>query len=336
MCQLFFYAGGRKPKRSLRFKRPAISTAVVAVVVVIVIIIVVAGAYFLLFGSPMTTTSTTSSSTTSSSQASSSTTTTSQGYAVQTGSSASFGNYLENGTGFTLYMFSQDKPGNGTSTCSGACAATWPPFYAGNDPTLPTGLNSSSFATITRADGSKQTTYNGWPLYYFAPDKSAGSTSGEGIDHFGGLWYAIPPTMQQSGGQIVGGSSYSVGLAYKPSIGVYLTNSSGFTLYYRSTDTPNSGNTTCTSATCEHNWPLFYQASLNLAPGLGSSQFSSITPYNSTKITTYNGYALFYWASDAMPGDTTGQGIGGFYVATLPFTGGNASSTTTSTQTSYS
>jgi predicted lipoprotein with Yx(FWY)xxD motif len=264
----------------------------------------------------------------SSTSSSSSTSLSSSSYSVEIGSSTSIGNYLENRSGFTLYMFAQDTPGNGTSACTGSCAAVWPPFYANGSLTLPSGLNSSSFSTITRADGSKQTTYNGWPLYYYAPD-SSGKMFGEGADQFGGLWYAVPPTMQQSGGQIISGSSYNVGIAYKPSIGIYLTNSSGFTLYYRSTDKPNSGNTTCTTDTCEANWPVFYQTSMNLAPGLSSSQFSSITAYNSTKIVTYNGYPLFYWAHDSKPGDTTGQGIGGFYVATLPFTAVTTSSTTT-------
>jgi len=111
---------------------------------------------------------------------------------------------------------------------------------------------------------------------------------------------------------------YTVNIAYKSGIGFYLTNATGYTLYFRSTDTPNSGQTTCTSGTCEKNWPVFYASTLNLPVGLKASSFSTITPYNSTKILTYDGYPLYYWAHDAKPGDTTGQGTGGFYVATLP------------------
>ncbi len=238
-------------------------------------------------------------------------------YTVNVAYKASLGYYLTNGTGFTLYTFSGDTPGNGSSACSGSCASVWPPFYA-SVLKVPTGLNTSSFSVITRPDGSKQTTYNGWPLYYFSPDKAAGSTLGEGINHFGGLWFATPPTIQRSGGQILGGPAYSLGIAYKTSIGLYLTNSAGFTLYFRSTDTANSGKTTCDTALCEGNWPAFYAPSLSLPPGLAASSFSVINPYNSTKITTFDGYALFAWIHDAAPGQTTGEGIGGFYVATLP------------------
>lgn len=306
-------------------KRPAISTAAAAGIVIVVILIVGVGSYYYLSSTATSSKATTTPTTTTPS---------SQGYTLQIGNSASIGHYLENGTGFALYMFGADKPGSGTSACTGSCAAMWPPFYA-SSLNLPSGLNPSSFSTITRPDGTKQITYNGWPLYYFSHDTNAGTTAGEGIDHFGGMWYATPLTMQQSGGQIIGGPLYSIGVAYKPSTGIYLTNSTGFALYFRSTDTANSGTTTCNTDVCEKNWPVFYQASLNLPPGLSSSQFSTITAYNSTKIVTYDGYALFYWHGDTAAGDTLGQGIGHFYVATAP-TPAAPSTTTTTTTTSTS
>ncbi len=299
--------------------------AIIAIVV-IVIVVIAGGAYAALVLSTHNTTTTSSSTSTT-------TTSGSNGYTVQIASSSSTGNYLENGSGFTLYMFGKDTPGNGASACTGSCAAAWPPFYADSGSlNLPSSLSSSNFSTITRSDGSKQTTYNGWPLYYFSSDIRSGSMLGEGANQYGGLWYAIPPTMQQSGGQVIGGQSYSVGIAYKSSFGFYLTNSSGFTLYYDSADTPNSGNTTCT-ATCQANWPIFYNSTLNFPPGLSSSQFKTITPFGTMKIVTYNGYPLFYWANDAKPGDATGQGIGGFYVANLSL---SAPVTTTTTATSSS
>jgi predicted lipoprotein with Yx(FWY)xxD motif len=314
-------------------QRNAISTATAVAVIVVILVVAVGAAYFVLIPSKSTSTSSTGTSSTTTATTSSTTTSSSEAYTVQIGDSATIGHYLENGTGFTLYMFGSDKPGNGTSNCTGTCAVLWPPFYA-STLNLPSNLNESSFSTITRTDGSKQTTYNGWPLYYYATDKSAGSMLGEGIDQLGGLWYAIPPTLQQSGGQIIGGTPYSVGVAYAPSVGLYLTNSSGFTLYFRSTDTPNSGTTTCTTDRCEESWPVFYQASLNLPIEFSSSQFSTITAYNTTKITTFNGYPLFYWVGDTKAGSTTGEGIGGFYVATLPIlTVPSTTTTTTSTST---
>ncbi len=46
---------------------------------------------------------------------------------------------------------------------------------------------------IPRKSGAKQVTYDGKPLYYFKGDSAAGSTAGEGIDHFGGEWYLLSP-----------------------------------------------------------------------------------------------------------------------------------------------
>ena len=112
--------------------------------------------------------------------------------------------------------------------------------------------------------------------------------------------------------------AYTVNIAYAPSIGFYLTNATGFTLYFRSTDTPSSGTTTCTSSTCEKNWPVFYSSALVLPPGLSASSFSTITAYNSTKILTYDGYPLFYWVHDAKAREATGQRVGGIYACTVP------------------
>ena len=108
-------------------------------------------------------------------------------------------------------------------------------------------------------------------------------------------------------GTSVASPLYTVNIAYKSGIGFYLTNATGFTLYFRSTDTPNSGKTTCTTATCEKNWPVFYTSTFKLPPGLNSTDFNTITAYNSTKIVTYDGYPLFYWVSDTTPGSTTGR-----------------------------
>jgi predicted lipoprotein with Yx(FWY)xxD motif len=107
-------------------------------------------------------------------------------YTVNIAYNPSIGFYLTNGTGFALYVFTHDTPGNGTSTCTGHCLEIWPAFYA-STLKLPPGLDANSFTVINRPDGAKQLAYNGWPLYYYAPDKAPGDTTGQGVN---GVWFA--------------------------------------------------------------------------------------------------------------------------------------------------
>ena len=44
--------------------------------------------------------------------------------------------------------------------------------------------------TITRDDGTTQTTYKGYPLYYWQNDKKRGDVTGQDV---GKVWYVIDP-----------------------------------------------------------------------------------------------------------------------------------------------
>jgi predicted lipoprotein with Yx(FWY)xxD motif len=92
------------------------------------------------------------------------------------------GNIITDNNGMAVYFFSKDVAG--TPSCVDACAVKWPPFYKEN-PSLGTGLSATDFGVVTRADGSKQTTYKGWPLHYFSGDINAGDANG---DAFANLW----------------------------------------------------------------------------------------------------------------------------------------------------
>ena len=96
---------------------------------------------------------------------------------------------LVGSNGRTLYLFQADK--NGTSACTGACAAAWPPDIVTGQPQAASGLNQALLGTITRPDGTMQLTYNGHPLYYFTADAAAGTAHGQGVKAFGAEWYVI-------------------------------------------------------------------------------------------------------------------------------------------------
>ncbi|MGE5251414.1 MAG: hypothetical protein ACM3QS_14525 [Bacteroidota bacterium] len=103
------------------------------------------------------------------------------------------GPYLVDCKGMTLYVDMLDVPNGGSTICTGACATVWPPFTISKDvtPSGGDGVTASMLGTITRADGSTQVTYNGWPLYLYSGDKAAGDTTG--LSH-GDNWKLISPS----------------------------------------------------------------------------------------------------------------------------------------------
>jgi predicted lipoprotein with Yx(FWY)xxD motif len=131
---------------------------------------------------------------------------------IQTAKVPGVGTVLTNGDGMTLYLFEADT--GTTSTCTGACAQSWPPETTSGNATGTMGATSSMLGTTTRDDGSTQVTYNGHPLYTYAGDTSSGTASGQGINAFGGLWYVVNTAgdaVKGGGGGGGGNSGYGSG-----------------------------------------------------------------------------------------------------------------------------
>src|SRR5947209_5195573 len=82
--------------------------------------------------------------------------------------SGSLGRYLTGASGRALYIWVADA--NSMSSCSGACAAAWPPLTAGALPKVMGGASAANLSLIARSDGTKQVAYKGRPLYYYAGD----------------------------------------------------------------------------------------------------------------------------------------------------------------------
>ena len=83
-----------------------------------------------------------------------------------------------------LYTYAKDKKG-GTPTCTGSCAAAWPPA-TGTPQAGPAAHFSGKFGLVKGAGGVSQITYNGYPLYLLKGAKPL-STAGNG-----GEWHVIP------------------------------------------------------------------------------------------------------------------------------------------------
>jgi len=112
---------------------------------------------------------------------------------------------------------------------------------------------------------------------------------------------------------------YTANVSYNASVGNYLTNSSGFTLYVYSKDTANSGTTACTGG-CAATWPPFLTniSTLSVPATLSASSFNTIKYANGSTQLTYKGYPLYYFVGDTKAGQVSGNGVGGFFAATVP------------------
>jgi predicted lipoprotein with Yx(FWY)xxD motif len=110
------------------------------------------------------------------------------GAAVTVTSDAALGTFLTDADGRTLYLFTADRPG--VSTCEGGCLEAWPPLLTDGEPVAQGAIDAALLGTLTRADGSVQVTYGGWPLYFFAADAAAGDVAGQGVND---VWFVIAP-----------------------------------------------------------------------------------------------------------------------------------------------
>ncbi|MBW8806020.1 MAG: hypothetical protein JF587_19535 [Catenulisporales bacterium] len=95
--------------------------------------------------------------------------------------------------GHTLYYFTPDTAG-GQPTCTGSCAAIWPPLVAAS-PSEASGV-TGKLTVVAGANGS-QVVYNGHPLYEYKPDTAAGQASGEGVM---GKWFVATPALPAGAG----------------------------------------------------------------------------------------------------------------------------------------
>ena len=115
------------------------------------------------------------------------------------------GKVLVDARGRTLYLFEKDK--RGVSACFGACATYWPPLLSPAKARPGSGVRASLLGVTRRANGKRQVTYAGHPLYTYAGDTKAGQTAGEGLKNFGASWdvvsatgRAVEPPTSDSGG----------------------------------------------------------------------------------------------------------------------------------------
>jgi predicted lipoprotein with Yx(FWY)xxD motif len=208
-------------------------------------------------------------------------------------SSSSLGTIMTDANGMTLYYFANDVPASGTSTCTGTlnCSTTWPAFSVDTVSVSSPLLDPADFSSITRADGQKQTTWYGWPLYRFSKDTKPGDVNGENLLK---KWYVLKAP------------EYTVLIRTTPTLGAFLTDTSGKTLYFFSKD--STGTSACTG-TCLAKWPAFDAGNVVAPSALKVSDFATVTRADGVKQSSYMGRPLYYFSGDSGPGQTSGEGF---------------------------
>jgi predicted lipoprotein with Yx(FWY)xxD motif len=98
-----------------------------------------------------------------------------------------FGRVLFDSDGYALYLFTRDGK---RSKCNGDCATAWPPLRAQGKLVGGKGVKDRLLGKVRRADGTRQVTYNGHPLYNYIDDPQ-GVVLCQNVREFGGLWYVV-------------------------------------------------------------------------------------------------------------------------------------------------
>ncbi|NVK07933.1 MAG: hypothetical protein HWD89_02700 [Tenacibaculum sp.] len=221
------------------------------------------------------------------------------------------GKYLTDASGMTLYFFSNDS--KMTSECIEGCLDAWPVFYESNLE-LDNVLESNDFGTITRKDGAKQTTYKGWPLYYYVGDNSKGDINGDGVNQ---VWYVAKPdySVMYVNAQLVGNDGVNYIIDNQGDIvegegkTLYLTDSEGNTLYAYAPDKNDTNTYTSEDFSNDGAWPIFYNDLKAVPSVLKSSDFNVITVHGKKDQITFKGWPLYYFGSDNSKGDNKGVSV---------------------------
>jgi len=239
------------------------------------------------------------------------------GTVVNLGQDDTLGSFLVDDKGMTLYLFTKDTPN--TTVCYEKCATAWPPLLTTGDPAAGEGVDAALLGTTARTDGTVQVTYNGWPLYYYEKDKAPGDVVGQDV---GGVWFVVSAAgeMVESAqateapateAPAVSSGAATVNLGQDDTLGSFLVDGKGMSLYLFTKDTPN---TTVCYEDCAIAWPPLLTTGDPIAgEGVDASLLGTTTRTDGTIQVTYNGWPLYYYEKDQAPGDVTGQDVGGVW-----------------------
>ena len=126
---------------------------------------------------------------------------------------------------------------------------------------------------------------------------------------------AVPVTGLSNGAANPSGPA-AVNVGQNAALGSFLVDSKGMTLYLFTKDTPNTSN--CYGS-CATYWPPLLTKGAALAGnGVTASMLGTTARTDGTSQVTYNGWPLYYYASDKAAGDTTGENVKGVWFVVTP------------------
>ncbi|MFI6034810.1 SCO0930 family lipoprotein [Streptomyces sp. NPDC051315] len=223
---------------------------------------------------------------------------------------AELGKVLIDSNGMTLYRFDSDTQEPPKSNCDGDCATTWPPVPA-DDATAGDGIDKSLLGEVTRSDGTKQLTVDGWPVYRYAKDTNAGDTNGQGV---GGKWFALAPDGKKAKVSDLPGLS----VRNDPKLGEIVVDKNGMTVYRFLKDKAWPEPVSNCNGACLEKWPAVAPVATNDTEGVQKKGLMSFTRSDGVKQMTVNCSPIYTFSGDKAPGDINGQGVGGTWYAVAP------------------
>ena len=122
---------------------------------------------------------------------------------------------------------------------------------------------------------------------------------------------AAPAAPTTTAGQAAGSATVAVASSR---LGDILVDADGRTLYVFTKD---KGDQSACSGECAANWPAL-TGTATAGAGAQAALLSTATQADGSSQVTYGGKPLYYFAGDAKPGDTNGQGVGSVWYAVTP------------------
>ncbi|MFD8782969.1 SCO0930 family lipoprotein [Kitasatospora sp. NPDC059599] len=257
------------------------------------------------------------------------------GGALTVRNDAKLGMVVTDGQGFTLYRFDKDTAKPPMSNCNDGCAKTWPPVTK-EGTTAGSGIDAGAIGEVTRADGSKQLTLGGWPVYRYAQDTAAGDTKGQGV---GGVWFAVAPDGKKAAASAPGASAYpsemptdaaptsqpaqpapggaQVSVATQPQLGPIVVDAQGMTLYQYAKDPSWPMRSLC-EGQCAMTWKPAPAVDPTQVKGVNPKLIGKMQRSDGTWQLSVNCKPVYTYTGDKAPGDANGNGKDNLWSAINP------------------